>query len=141
MESTSMIKQIMDVNKKVFEDSLSAMTAFQEHAEKMLRILWTGSAFFPFESNKVVDDWATRYKSGFDDFKASVDKRFKLMECCLLNTAGQMESTMNTVAGKAGPVRPIDEATEKPVVTEKKKKEGPVKKTVKIKKATLDKGK
>lgn len=55
MHSTMMIRQILEVNKRVFEESLSAMVAFQEHVEKIMRIFWEKSAFFPVENKNVME--------------------------------------------------------------------------------------
>ncbi len=46
MHSTMMIKQILDFNKKAFDDSFNAMIAVQEHAEKMVRVFWEKSDVF-----------------------------------------------------------------------------------------------
>jgi len=138
MHSTLMIRQILEANKKVFEESLSAMVAFQEHAEKIMHIFWEKSAFFPAENKKVMDDWVDHYKNSLDDFKTNVDKRFKLMEDYLLNTADQVESSMHTVVEKTIPVSQASEVTKRPTVMGKK--EGiSVKKTVKKNKVKLDK--
>jgi len=138
MHSTMMIRQILEANKRVFEESLSAMVAFQEHAEKIMRIFWEKSAFFPVENKKVMDDWVNHYKNSLGDFKTNVDKRFKLMEDYLLNTADQVESSMNTVAEKTIPVSQAHKVKKRP--TARGKKEGiSVKKTLKKKQVKLDK--
>jgi len=140
MDATLMIRQILDANKKAFEDSLSAMITFQEHAEKMVRMFWEKSPFLPHESTKVMDEWASRYKDSLDDFKANVDKRFKLMEYYIVNATDQVESSMHTVINKTVPVTQSYEATKKPAVREEQE-EHSVKKTVKKKKTKLDKEK
>ncbi len=138
MQSTLMLKQILDVNKKAFEESLNAMIAISDHAEKMVRIFWERSAFFPIESKKVIEDWVCQYKNSLDDFRDNVDKRFQLMEYYILNTADSMESSMRTVVNKTVPASQVYETTKKPAAVSAKK-DVSVQKTVKKKNVTLKK--
>lgn len=101
---SKMIKQILDFNKKAFDDSFKAVVAVQEHTEKMMRVFWEKSTFFPAESQKVVGDWVNAYKNGLDELKENVDSRFKLIEDYLLKDTGQMESSLKVVEQKAVPV-------------------------------------
>ena len=87
MNSATMIEQILDFNKRAFDDSFNAMIAVQEHTEKIVFDFWRKSEYFPEEGKKVVGDWLQTYKNGLDEFKASVDSRFKLVEDYLQNAA------------------------------------------------------
>lgn len=87
MNSAMMIEQILDFNKKAFDDSFNTMVAVQEHTEKIVLDCWRKSEYFPEQGKKVVGDWLQSYKDGLDEFKASVDSRFKLVEDYLQNAA------------------------------------------------------
>jgi hypothetical protein len=63
------------------------MIVVQEHTEKMVLDFWRKSEYFPEEGKKVVGGWLQSYKNNLDEFKASVDSRFKLVEDYLQNTA------------------------------------------------------
>jgi len=80
MNSVKRIEQILDFNKRAFDDNFNAMIAVQEHTEKIVFDFWRKSEYFPEEGKKVVGDWLQTYKNGLDEFKASVDSRFKLVE-------------------------------------------------------------
>jgi len=101
---SKMIKQVLDFNKKAFDDSFKAIVAVQEHTEKMMCVFWEKSTFFPAESQKVVGDWVKAYKNGLGELKENVDSRFKLIEDYLLSVAGQMEFSVKGVDQKAAPV-------------------------------------
>lgn len=135
MNSTTIIKQILDAHKKMFDDSLNLMTAFQEQTEKMACIFCEKSAFFPLESRKLMEDWTALYKNSLDDFKTNADKRFKLMEYYLINTADQVESSLHTVVDKAVPASQAYEATPKTDL-KRKKKDTTVTSTAKKKRTT-----
>lgn len=104
----STIKQILDFNKKAFDDSFNAIVAVQEHAEKMARIFWEKSSFFPGEGKKVVGDWINAYKNGLNEYRANVDSRFKFVESYLLSAADQLEASFNTNVKPAGPDASVD---------------------------------
>jgi hypothetical protein len=117
----SMIKQILDFNKKAFDDSFNAVVTVQEHAEKMARVFWEKSSFFPEEGKKVVEDWVLTYKNGLNEYRANVDSRFKLVESYLLSAADQLNSSFNTVVKPAGANEPADDQSKKQVAVELKK--------------------
>lgn len=119
MHST-MIKQILDFNKKAFDDSFNAVITVQEHAEKMIRIFWEKSSVFPEESKKNVEDWVHAYRNGLDELRANADSRFKLVEDYLLNVAAQMESSFNAVVKPAGTDAPVDDQSAKKVAADLK---------------------
>jgi hypothetical protein len=121
MHSTMMIKQIMDFNKKAFDDSFNTVVAVQEHAEKMVHDFWEKSTFFPEERKRAFGDWVSTYKSGLDEFKANADSRFKLVEDYLLNAADQMESSLKAVVKQTEPVTPADAQMTKKVAADIKK--------------------
>jgi len=114
MNSTFMIRQTLEANKKIFEESFNAMSAFQEHAENMMRLLWGRSLFLPPENNKIRDDWGSHCKNCLEEFKKSIDLRFKLMEDYFLNTAEQVESSLNAAGEKTIPVNHVTEVTKTP---------------------------
>lgn len=87
MNSVTMIEQILDFNKRAFDDNFNAMIAVQEHTEKIVFDFWRKSEYFPEEGKKVVGDWLQNYKDALDEFKASVDSRFKFVEDYLQNAA------------------------------------------------------
>ncbi|MHB8137058.1 MAG: hypothetical protein ACYDGO_01550 [Smithellaceae bacterium] len=77
MEQKQMAKQIMDFNKKAFDNSFSAMSALQDQTEKLVLSILDKAAWFPEEGKKVINDWVISYKKGRDDFKASADESYK----------------------------------------------------------------
>jgi hypothetical protein len=106
-----MIKQILDFNKKAFDNSFKAVVAIQEYTEEMMRVFWAKSTFFPADTQQVVGDWLTVYKNGLDELKKNVESRFKLIEDHLFNVAGQMESSLEAVVPKTEPAEPFQRMT------------------------------
>jgi len=104
-----MIKQILDFNKKALDGGFNTVIAVQENAEKMARIFWDKSSFFPEEGKKNVEDWVHAYRSGLDELRANVDSRFELVEKYLWSVADQMASSCKTIAKPAGPDVPADD--------------------------------
>jgi len=119
MDST-MIRQILDFNKKAFDDSFNVVITVQENTEKMTRIFWEKSSLIPEEGKKMVEDWAHTYRNGLEEFRTSVDERFKLVENYLLSATDQMESSFNTVVKSAGQKKPAESQPAKKVAADLK---------------------
>ncbi len=117
---SKMIRQILNFNKKAFDDSFNVVITVQENTEKMTRIFWEKSAFIPSEGKKMVEDWVHTYKNGLDEFRASVDSRFKLVENYFLSATDQMESSFNEVVKSAGLSTPAESQPAKKVTADLK---------------------
>jgi hypothetical protein len=135
----SEIKQILDFNKKAFDDNFSTVVAVQEHLEKMICVFCEKSLFIPKKSRKVIGDCFKTYKNGLNDFKSKCDSRFKIIESYILNAADQMESSKKETAEKTVLIKNVDQATKK--VSTGIKKAAPRKRVVKNKILTVKKGK
>jgi polyhydroxyalkanoate synthesis regulator phasin len=134
MQSAALIKQIMDINKKAFENSFDVMVAVQEHAEKMVNDFWKKSSYFPEDGKKVIVDWVDHQKTSLKEYRDHVDRKFRLVEEYLLNSVNQMESSFNSVIQKTALAE-----KEKHHPVPAKKAEISVKKTVAVKKGVVPK--
>jgi hypothetical protein len=77
MEQKQMAKQMMEFNKKAFDNSFSAMSAMQDQTEKLVLNFLDKAAWVPEEGKKAINDWMTGYKKGREDFKAAADESYK----------------------------------------------------------------
>ena len=81
MEPKQIAKQMVDFNKKAFDNSFEAMAVIQDQTEKMITtMMQQQTAFFPEEGKKLINDWIKTYKKGRDEFKAAADENFKKVE-------------------------------------------------------------
>jgi len=80
MEPKQIAKQMVDFNKKAFDNSFEAMAVIQEQTEKMVATMMQQTAFFPEEGKKLINDWMKTYKKGREEFKAAADENFKKVE-------------------------------------------------------------
>jgi hypothetical protein len=120
MPSTAMMKQILDFNKKAFDESFSVLITVREHTEKMVRAYWEKSLIFPGEGKKAIEDWLVTYKNGLDAFKEDVDKRFETMESYLLNAGDLTSLPLRAAAEKKAPVKKSSSPKKNKVVAAKK---------------------
>lgn len=137
MQSAALIKQILDINKKAFENSFSVMVAFQEQSEKMVTDFFGKGSYFPAEGRKAIGDWVNQYKTGLAEYRENIDKRFKLVEDYLLNAVEQMESTFTPGVEKKVSANQGNQIKKKAVAA--KDKTTAVKKAVAVKKGTAKK--
>jgi hypothetical protein len=108
-----MIKQILDFNRKAFEDSFNAVAAIEEQSEKALSFFQEESLFFPEQCKIVIEDWIKTYKNGMDNFKTNMNSRFKFIEDCLLKAYEEMESSLKSAEEKTTPVMNTNRTTKK----------------------------
>jgi hypothetical protein len=125
-----MIKQILDFNRKAFEDSFNAVAAIEEQSEKALSFFREESPFFPEQSKKMIEDWIKTYKNGMDNFKINMNSRLKFIEDCLLKAYEEMEWSLKSAAEQTPPVTNTNRSP---------KKESAGKKTVSRKRAGIKK--
>ena len=137
MQYAALIRQILDMSKKTFDNSLNVMVAFQQQSEKMFIDLLEKSSSVPEEGKNAIGDWINHYKKGLVEYQDVVEKQFKWIEDHLLNMVDQMESSFNTVVEKTAAVNSEDQVTKKASV--KSDKTAAAKKTVAGGKATAKK--
>ena len=80
MEPKKIAKEMIDFNKKAFDNSFKSMSVLQDQTEKMVSAMMEQTTFFPAEGKKSVTDWIKTYKKGREEFKASADENFKKVE-------------------------------------------------------------
>ncbi|NTU49225.1 MAG: hypothetical protein HGA84_09540 [Syntrophobacteraceae bacterium] len=80
MEQKQIIKQMIQVNKTVFETTLNSMAMLQDQMEKTTNMFLEQTTWRPAEGKKVVEEWLKAYKKGRENFKSSVDEGFKKVE-------------------------------------------------------------
>jgi hypothetical protein len=80
MYPKQMTKQVIEFNKKAFDNTFDAMTALQDQVEKVMRMFLDQSPWFPEEGKKVIGEWVKAYQKGRNDFKEAVDTNYKKVE-------------------------------------------------------------
>ena len=83
MDTTWMAKQMIDLQKTVFNNTYSAVTVFQDHAEKTANTLLDQATWIPEEGRMAVGLWSELYKKGQSEVKAAVDENYKRLADCL----------------------------------------------------------
>jgi uncharacterized ferritin-like protein (DUF455 family) len=80
METTPIMKQIMDANKMLFDNTMDIMVKSQEQAEAAIDTMLDSNARFSNETKQTVAQWAKLSKKGCDDFKAITDKGLQTVQ-------------------------------------------------------------
>ena len=80
MEQFNVIKQMVQLNKNVFDQSYNAMDMLQKQNEKMTNSFLDQAAWLPEEGKKAVNEWMRLYKRSCDDFKKAADQNYKNVE-------------------------------------------------------------
>jgi uncharacterized coiled-coil DUF342 family protein len=80
MDPKVLLKQMIEFNKTLLDNSFSTMVSLQEQTERMVRAMLEQATWLPAEGTKAINEWVISYKKGRDDFKTLVDKSFKKVE-------------------------------------------------------------
>ncbi|MGA2401195.1 MAG: hypothetical protein ABSG91_05745 [Syntrophobacteraceae bacterium] len=80
MYHKEMMKQMIQLNKTVFENTLSSMAILQDQMEKATNTFLEQAAWLPAEGKKVIEEWVKACKNGRESYKNAVDESFKRVE-------------------------------------------------------------
>ena len=80
MNPKDLTKQVIDFNKKAFDNSFHAMSSRQDQVERVINMFLDQSPWFPEEGRKAVSEWVKAYRKGREDFKEAVDNNYKKVE-------------------------------------------------------------
>ncbi len=80
MDHKEMMKQMIQLNKTVFENTLSSMAVLQDQMEKATNTFLEQATWLPAEGKKVIEEWVKACKKGRENYKSAVDESFKRVE-------------------------------------------------------------
>jgi hypothetical protein len=80
MEQTQVIKQIVDFQKNVFENSYGAMETARTRTENMVNSMMDNAFWIPEPVKTACNDWNRTINEGCQSFKKMVDDNFDKME-------------------------------------------------------------
>ncbi|MCD6273805.1 MAG: hypothetical protein J7K30_13415 [Deltaproteobacteria bacterium] len=118
MEQATMLKQMINFNKTIFNNAFNAMTMLQEQMGKMTNMSPMGQGIWmmPEGGGEFTDEYAKACRQGCRDFKNAVDENFKKAEEFFAGPVKEKKNaTKNTTEKKPAPKN----ATEKENVTKK----------------------
>jgi len=76
MDTTWMAKQMIDFQKRTFDNTYHAMVMLQDHIENVANTMVEQAVWVPEESRRLGNQWAETYKKGRDDLKTVADDNF-----------------------------------------------------------------
>lgn len=80
MELRDMYKQMLEVNKKIFDSSFGAMRLFQDQTETMVNTMMEQATWIPEDSKRAFGSWVKTYKRSLEDFHQAVKEGFEKVE-------------------------------------------------------------
>lgn len=91
MEQTQVFKQMLDLNKMVFDNAYNSMVMFQDQLENMAGAALVKAPWIPEDGRKVMGEWMRNYKRVREDYKKIVDDGYQRMESFLTTGSRQSE--------------------------------------------------
>ncbi|MEW5724756.1 MAG: hypothetical protein AB1896_16710 [Thermodesulfobacteriota bacterium] len=80
MEQKEMFKQMIEFNKKAFDNTFNAMVMFQDQTERMVMTMLDQATWMPEEGKKALTEWTNAYKMGRENFQKAVEESFRKVE-------------------------------------------------------------
>jgi hypothetical protein len=80
MDQKDLFLQLVNFNKKAFENTFNAVVVFQDQSESLFKGMLDQATWLPEDKKAGVGDWVKSYKKTRDDFRKSVDDGFKKLE-------------------------------------------------------------
>lgn len=80
MEQDKGMKQMMDFYKAQFEQTFSAMTAWQEQGEKMMESFLEQASWMPAEGKKAAGEWLRMIRQGREALKNQAQQQYQQAE-------------------------------------------------------------
>lgn len=84
-------RRLVEFQKAIVEGTIDGVVAFQDQQEQLINNILDRSSVIPEEGKDLVNEWIDTFKKGRDDFKATVDKSFDLVDTYLDRLAGEGE--------------------------------------------------
>lgn len=80
MDPIQIAKQIIAINKTVFDNNFNQMKVLYEQTERLVNKFWEKLPMYPEEGRKAISEGIKACKKGSEDFKNIVDENFKKAE-------------------------------------------------------------
>ncbi len=80
MELRDMYKQMLEVNRRVFDTSFGALRLWQDQTEGMVNTMMEQAGWVPEDSKRAFGNWLKTYKRTLEDFHQAVTEGFKKVE-------------------------------------------------------------
>ena len=77
MDQKQITKQMMEFNKRAFDNTFNVMMVLQDQTEKLVFTFLEKAQWFPEDGKKVINEWVKAYKKGPEEFKSYADDNYK----------------------------------------------------------------
>jgi hypothetical protein len=77
MDLQNNTKQLMEFNKKLFDNTFEAIKSLHDQTEKNIDGFLEKAAWIPEEGKKAINEWVKACKKGREEFKTAADENYK----------------------------------------------------------------
>jgi len=87
MDQLQMAKQMIQMNKLVFDNNYNMIMSAYEQNKLMLNTMLTQTTDLPPEAKSAIEDWLKTYKKGCEELKDMIDQGYKVVEKAMSDAA------------------------------------------------------
>ena len=80
MDQTQMVKQIIQMNKLVFDSNYNMIMSAYEQNKLVLGTMLAQATGLPPEAKSAIEEWLKTYKRGCEDLKDMIDQGYQMVE-------------------------------------------------------------
>ena len=80
MDNQRIAKQMIELNKTIFDNSFRSMTLVYEQNEKMFETFLNQATWMPEAGRKAIKEWLEAYRNGCSQYKKLVDESYFKVE-------------------------------------------------------------
>jgi len=77
MDQKQIAKQMMELNKAIFDNTFKSMAFLQDQTEKLVFRITEKTPWIPDEGKRAINEWVNSYKKGIEYFKSCTDETYK----------------------------------------------------------------
>ncbi len=80
MDQQKIIREMIKFNKSLLDNTFNGIIITQNQSAKILADALDKATWLSAEGKKAISDWVWAYKKGSDDFKTTIDEKYKNVE-------------------------------------------------------------
>lgn len=80
MDQLQMAKQMIQMNKLVFDNNYNMIMSAYEQNKLMLTTMLGQASNLPVEAKSAIDEWLKNYKKGCEELKDMIDQGYQIVE-------------------------------------------------------------
>jgi hypothetical protein len=85
MNHKKMVKQMVDLQKTLFDSTFNAVTVARSYTDKMMDLFWSQVSWSSEKCQEMAGDWTKACREGCEMYRKSMESNFAKVESLVIN--------------------------------------------------------